>query len=393
MGAVNNLNQGDVAEIWRAIRQLQVATPLNSASIGSGGMRVYDGGVITIQNGGLSVTGTATILGTLIASGIINFTGTVTISGPLTVSGLTTVTNSLVVAAGGKITAGTIELNPDGSAKFGTMTISPAGKITSGSAEINADGSVKFGTFLIDTAGKVTLANDLTVTSAGKIIAGGVTIDPTYFSGAVKFTNGSYVAATPNGAQMVQGSGGLGVSTTQAFLSFIGGGSAIATSTGLTLTMGSQSVAVTSSGTTVTGNATVTGNLNANSAIMNAGMPTTTIAANMYASGSNTFYKVTSAARFKVDPQPMNLPDSLLGVRVKDWLDRGEVERGEAVRRVPGVIAEEVEAAGGAAFVAYGDDGEIQGVAYDRYALARTEILARRLDEAEARIKELEDAA
>lgn len=222
MGAVNNLNQGDVAKIWEAIRALQVATPLNSASIGAGGLRVYDGGVITIQNGGLVVTGEASIVGRLIASGIIDFTGDVTISGPLDVEGLMTLVGDLVVQSGGKITAGTIELNPDGSAKFGSMTISPAGKITSGSAEINPDGSVKFGNLEIDTTGKVT--------------AGGLALDPGYLNGALRFDNGTYVASTPNGAQLVKSGGGaVTVSSGQADMGVPGGGAVIADGSGVAL--------------------------------------------------------------------------------------------------------------------------------------------------------------
>jgi len=222
MGAVNNLNAGNVAEIWRAIRALQVATPMLSASIGAGGLRVYDGGVITIENGGLRVTGTAEIIGQLIASGVVDFTGDVTISGPLNVEGLMTLVGDLVVASGGKITAGTIELNPDGSAKFGSMTISPEGKITSGAAEINPDGSVKFGNLTIDTAGKVT--------------AGGVSLDPNYLSGSLRFDNGTYLAATPNGAQLVKtgGGGAVTVSSTQADIG-AGAGAVIASNSGVTL--------------------------------------------------------------------------------------------------------------------------------------------------------------
>lgn len=235
MGKFDNLNDSQIPNLIRRIERLERASPTNNAAIGRGGIEVYDGGVITISNGGLNVTGTASVLGTLIASGIINFTGTVTVSGPMSVSGVMTVTNNIVVSTGGKITAGSIELKPDGSAKFGTMTISPAGKITSGSAEINADGSVKFGNFTIDTAGKVTLANDLTVTT-GKIIAGGVTIDPSYLSGSVKFSNGSSVAATPNGAQMVKSGGGaVTVSSGQADIGVPGGGAVIVTSAGVTL--------------------------------------------------------------------------------------------------------------------------------------------------------------
>jgi hypothetical protein len=357
MGAVNNLNQGDVAEIWRAIRQLQVATPLNSASIGAGGLRVYDGGVITIQNGGLSVTGTASILGTLIASGVITLTGTLTQSGPTTFTGDTKLNGPTHINGATDIT--------------GNTTVTGDFKVT-GPTHLEGATDIK-GTLSVE--GATTLKGDMTLTT-GKIKAGGMTIDPAADGGSVVFSGGGGVQGV-SGVTVLKGGGNAGFTS----------------NTSASMFAAANSVGVTSTAVTITGPTTVTGNLNANAAITNAGMPTTTIAANMYASGSNTFYKVTSAAKFKVDPQPMNLPDSLLAVRVKDWLDRGEVERGEAVRRVPGVIAEEVEAAGGAAFVAYDDDGEIQGVAYDRYALARTEILARRLDEAEARIKELEDAA
>ncbi|MET4095106.1 hypothetical protein [Arthrobacter sp. UYCu712] len=203
MAKIRDLTQGTLGQAARQAHRDRYATPMNGASIGRGGLRVYGGGVITIENGGLKVTGTAEIIGRLIASGIIDFTGDVTVSGPMDVSGILTVTNNLIIASGGKITAGSIELNPDGSAKFGSLTISPAGKITSGSAEINPDGSVKFGALTIDTAGKVT--------------AGGVSLDPNYFDGSVRFSNGTYLAATPNGAQLVKAGGGaVTVSAAQA---------------------------------------------------------------------------------------------------------------------------------------------------------------------------------
>jgi len=219
MAGLDDLSRGELADILRRLRILETASPLQNASIGAGGLTVYDGGVITIENGGLNVTGTASVLGTLIASGVINFTGTVTVSGPMSVSGVMTVTNNLVVASGGKITAGTIQLNPDGSAKFGTMTISPAGKITSGSAEINADGSVKFGNFLIDTAGKVTVANDMTVTTGGKIKVGtSMTLDPSVSSGALVFSNGAQVFTDATSIQMFKGTSAVSVANGQATL-------------------------------------------------------------------------------------------------------------------------------------------------------------------------------
>lgn len=183
MGQIDNLNGDPLDAVWAAIRELRTAAPQNNSAIGRGGLLVYGGGVITIENGGLSVTGTAEIIGRLIASGIVNFTGEVTITGPLEVSGLTHLMNDLVVASGGRITAGTAEINPDG--------------------------SVKFGTFLIDPAGKVTLANDLTVTTGGKIKVGtAMTLTPATDGGAVEFSTGAKVSSVSGAVQMA-GTGGV----------------------------------------------------------------------------------------------------------------------------------------------------------------------------------------
>lgn len=213
MVAIDNLaNDDSLAGLVRRVRKLENGTPQNNAGIGRGGMTVYDGGMITIENGGLRVTGSAEIIGQLIASGIIDFTGEVNISGPMDVSGLVQLMNDLVVLAGGKIRAGSIELNPDGSAKFGSMTVSPAGKITSGSAEINPDGSAKFGQFTIaangdlksdgslDINGPAKLNNDLTVAEGKKIKLGGLTLENTGTGcGTVNFPNGSVSSSTAFG--------------------------------------------------------------------------------------------------------------------------------------------------------------------------------------------------
>jgi len=170
MGAVNNLNQGDVAEIWRAIRQLQVATPMNSASIGAGGVRVYDGGVITIENGGLSVTGTATITGTLQADGTITFTGTFNQSGPTTFTGDT-------------------KLN--------------------GPTHINGATDIK-GSLSVE--GASTLKGNLSVTGSGKITAGNTVIDPSASNGGVTFASGGGVGGN-GGNVVVKGTGNAGLIT------------------------------------------------------------------------------------------------------------------------------------------------------------------------------------
>jgi len=51
-----------------------------------------------------------------------------------------------------------------------------------------------------------------------------------------------------------------------------------------------------------------------------------------------------------------------------------------------------VEAHGGEQFAIYGPDGAIEGVKYERLALAQIQILYRRLLEAEQKIEELQRA-
>jgi hypothetical protein len=226
MGQIDNLGESRLREIFDRLAALEHSSGMNSAAIGRGGIRVHSGGVITIENGGLVVTGTAEIVGQLLASGVIVLSGEVTVSGPLT------------VVDGGKITAGSIELNPDGSATFGTLTIDPdgkittgsavihpdgsaefgdmtisaTGKITSGTAEINPDGSAQFGQFTIaangdlesdgslDINGPATLNNDLTVAAGKKITLGGLTLENTGTGGGtLNFPNGSFSSSTTFG--------------------------------------------------------------------------------------------------------------------------------------------------------------------------------------------------
>ncbi|MET4094560.1 hypothetical protein [Arthrobacter sp. UYCu712] len=196
MTKIDHVGRDEFEELVRRFDARTYATPLNRSSV-SGGMRFYGTGKLRIENEGLEVTGTAEIIGRLLASGIIDFEGEVNISGPL------------VVRDGGSITVGGIEFHPDGSAKFGTLTIDPSGKITTGTAEINPDGSATFGQFKIaangdltsegslDIKGPATLNNDLTVAAGKKIKLGGLTLENTGLGGGtVNFPNGSVSAST-----------------------------------------------------------------------------------------------------------------------------------------------------------------------------------------------------
>lgn len=209
MSRIDNLNSGELKDILRRLRILETATPMNNAAIGRSGLTVYDGGMITIENGGLRVTGTAEIIGELIASGSIIFNGPVRITGDLDIEGLTQIMGDLILAAGGKFTAGTIELNPDGSAKFGTLTIDPDGTLTSGEATINPDGSATFGQFdiakngdldskgTLDIKGKSTLQDDLEVKNGGKIKVGSnMTLTPAKGGGSIEFANGAGISSS-----------------------------------------------------------------------------------------------------------------------------------------------------------------------------------------------------
>jgi len=209
MAGLDDLSRGELADILRRLRQLETASPLQNASIGSNGLRVYDGGVITIQNGGLNVTGTATITGTLQADGTITFTGTLTQSGPTTFTGDTKLN-------------GPTHIN-------GTTDISGNTTVT---GNFTTNGPMKT-TGTLSVEGVTTLKNDLNVTT-GKINAGSVTIDPSYLSGSVKFSNGTTVSATPNGAQLVKSGGGaVTVSSGQADIGVPGGGAVIADGSGV----------------------------------------------------------------------------------------------------------------------------------------------------------------
>jgi len=163
--------------------------------------------VITIENGGLVVTGSASVTGTFIMSGDADFTGTVDISGPLTIQGETNITGNLTVAGPTKIT-GRTEVD-------GNFLVNGPMR-TTGSLEVQGTTRLR---------GATTLENDLTVTNGGKITAGTVTIDPAHLSGSIRFANGSALSATPNGAQVsIVGGGSVGVAPTQAFMGYGGYG-------------------------------------------------------------------------------------------------------------------------------------------------------------------------
>ena len=132
---------------------------------------------------------------------------------------------------------------------------------------------------------------------------------------------------------------------------------------------------------------------------------------------SNYIGKKSSSRRYKIAEEPIEytLPgveDALLDMEVKTWFDRRSAERlAEAetekangvvplddlkdvdpLRRIPGVVAEDLDAAGLGMFVVYNEDGSPESVMYDRLGVAlvpAVKALRDRVNELEDKIGEL----
>lgn len=238
MAGQPNLNDGTLRDLDRRLRKLEAGAPMNNAAIGRSGMEVYDGGAINISNGSfylngtgsvagvLSVSGTLPVTGGLIVSGTERITGNWHLDGVGDVAGTMTVTGGLIVEGKQRVT-GSLEVSGD-------LTVTGPTKLN-GKTDIGGNTAVD-GT--LDIKGKSTLQNDLTVTGGGKISAGGVTLDPSRFNGGIVFSNGSYLAGTSNGAQLVHGGGrgAVTVSENQADMGVTGGGAVFAHSGGVAVT-------------------------------------------------------------------------------------------------------------------------------------------------------------
>ncbi|MGF6833994.1 hypothetical protein QF015_002169 [Paenarthrobacter sp. TE4293] len=189
MGQIDNLNASALPDLIRRVRALEFASNQNNMAVGRGGIRVHGGGGITIENGGLSVTGTATISGTLTNTGTTNLTGTLTATGPTNLNGPTTIAGN-VTSTGDFTVNGPTDLN-------GPTTVAGDTTVT---GDFNVNGPMKT-TSTLSVEGVTTLKNDLNVTT-GKVKAGGMTIDPGLFGGSVQFSAGGYLSGTASGPQL-----------------------------------------------------------------------------------------------------------------------------------------------------------------------------------------------
>lgn len=182
----------EIQRLWRELRRVARATMQNSA-IGRAGLRIYDGGWLRIENGGLQITGTAIVSGRLEGSGTFDWTGPMNLRGSQSVTGPTTFTGQVTV---------------------------------NGPWDLNGDG---------DISGNVDVTGDITVLGGGLIKVGNIVLDPSVNGGTIKVgahsiyvngavltivhSNGAQVVLNNSGASLVGGGKSLSLQTTGAFLS------------------------------------------------------------------------------------------------------------------------------------------------------------------------------
>lgn len=225
MGALDNLASDDsLAGLVRRVRRLENATPMNNSSIGRGGLRIYGGGGIVIENGGLSVTGSAEIIGTLNADGTINMTGLFIASGEMRLNGTTIATGDFNVDGPLLVDGNTTfngELNITGLTNITGDTTVTGKLVTDGPVDINGltkitgdvgvsglmdvTGDIK-ASGKLDINGPATLNNDLTVAEGKTIKLGGLTLENTgNGGGTINFPNGSVSSSMTLGMLLASG--------------------------------------------------------------------------------------------------------------------------------------------------------------------------------------------
>jgi len=93
---VDNLNSSELKDILRRLHILETTQPVGYTSVSEGALRIVSAEGLIVE-GSESVTGTLTVSGTLTMSGTLNADGTITFTGPVTISGATGITGPLTV--------------------------------------------------------------------------------------------------------------------------------------------------------------------------------------------------------------------------------------------------------------------------------------------------------
>lgn len=153
-----------IADLMRQVRRVAKQT-IQNASIGRAGIRVYDGGWIRIEDGGLSVTGTADVSGRLQGAGTFDWTGPMWLRGSIMLPGNLTGVGTLLwsgpweLRGNGDITG---DVGIDGDLSLGS------GRFLAGPLIIDKNGGYgarvySTGTLLLDASGNVVAGADTQV--------------------------------------------------------------------------------------------------------------------------------------------------------------------------------------------------------------------------------------
>jgi hypothetical protein len=167
-----------MGELVRTIRRIARQT-IQNASIGRAGIRVYDGGWIRIEDGGLSITGTGVVSGTFDVSGTLKGSGTFDWTGPMNLKGAQNVTGPTTFVGKVDIT--------------GPLNVLGTWKLT-GNGEIIGD---------VDLKGILRLLSDLLVKSGGRIVIEG--------ADQIVLEQSGGVARMRMGASEIRGGDGIGL--------------------------------------------------------------------------------------------------------------------------------------------------------------------------------------
>ena len=101
--------------------------------------------------------------------------------------------------------------------------------------------------------------------------------------------------------------------------------------------------------------------------------PTTSDSANVCMASDGAILKVTSASKYKKDIERTYETDygkKLIELPTATWIDKAETKRSKNPRRYFGMIAEDLADAGLEMLVRRDDNGEVDGIQYERLACA-----------------------
>lgn len=181
-----------MGDLVRTIRRIARQT-IQNASIGRAGIRVYDGGWIRIEDGGLQVTGTATVTGRLEGSGTFDWTGPMNLKGAQNVTGPTTFVGKVNIN-------GDVDIN-------GPLNVLGVWKLT-GNGDITGNVNLT-GNMAVKSGGSITVqggGGNVTLSStygSPRINLGGAQIDGG--SSSITFTAGSTTIYMQNGTIRIAG--------------------------------------------------------------------------------------------------------------------------------------------------------------------------------------------